>query len=148
MWVCITSHCGEFVLNTFLCGEFVYYITLWWVCITSFYGEFVISPFVVSLYCITLCYITVVGLYYITLWWVCNTCTSLCGEWQLSVVVFLYHLFCGVFISSTLWWFFFYGTSHSGEILLFSLVIYNLWFWQISNDICLHFIYRYWPFTY
>lgn len=105
MWVCITSHCGEFVLNTFLCGEFVYYITLWWVCITSFYGEFVISPFVVSLYCITLCYITVVGLYYITLWWVCNT--SLCGEWQLSVVVFLYHLFCGVFISSTLWWFFF-----------------------------------------
>lgn len=128
------------VCNTFLCGEFVYYITLWWVCITSFYGEFVISPFAVRLYFITLCYITVVGLYYITLWWVCNTCTSLCGEWQLSVVVFLYHLFCGDF--------FFYGTFHSGEILLFPLVIYNLWFWQISNDICLHFIYRYWPFTY
>lgn len=146
MWVCITSHCGEFVLNTFLCGEFVYYITLWWVCITSFYGEFVISPFVVSLYCITLCYITVVGLYYITLWWVWIPPFVVSGSsllWCFYIiyfVVFLYHLLCGDF--------FFYGTSHSGEILLFPLVIYNLWFWQISNDICLHFIYKYWPFTY
>lgn len=36
-------------------------------------------------------------------------------------------LCCGVFISSFLWWFFFlYGTSYSGEILLFPLFLTDL----------------------
>lgn len=165
-WVCNTSLCGEFVMHHFVVS--LYNITLWWVCIKyiPLWWVCILHHFVVGLYYIILwwvCNISLCGefvLHHFVLHhcsWACIT--SLCGEFVIHVppfvvsgssllwcfyiiyfVVFLYHLLCGDF--------FFYGTSHSGEILLFPLVIYNLWFWQISNDICLHFIYRYWPFTY
>lgn len=120
-WVCILHH--------FVVGLYMYYIILWWVCNISLCGEvvfhhlmlhhcsgLVLNHFVVSLWYLpkSLCGEFVLHhfvlhhcdgfvLHHFVV--ICNT--SLCGEWQLSVVVFLYHLFCGVFISSTLWWFFF-----------------------------------------